>query len=409
MNKEEQQTQVISFHVSREDWQRLTSQISNHQFTELVKHDKELQHEFHGFRPTHLPWQRVPETVAKHAQNCSFTSASLIKAWVKNNQELLGQVINEVSIEHIEDGVVHLLATIGVTEKERNRLLWALILDSRSEVQQALLDGLHDELIDETSHLITKAKLYAAQQDLEKSRAEIAKLRAEKENLIAQLAQIPTLEATIHDLTNTSEQLKSSLADERSLYATTSQQLSAAQSEIRQLQAMLAEERNERAILEDIFVYIQQESGTFEEQVKQLEEELTQTKAEICLLLNQRQEVRIAESLPRFDAAWSNAVRDIADHLHMLLSEQAMEHPRSITERKWLDWQDWQQHESELVHALLCSPPASLTDRDLSDLKTAQQLLLLRWYLLEWLKSMLLTILNEKSRALLQATEGQRQ
>jgi predicted nucleic acid-binding Zn-ribbon protein len=409
MNKEEQQTQAISFHVSKEDWQRLTSQISNHQFTELVKHDKELQREFHGFRPTHLPWQRVPETVAKHAQNCSFTSTSLIKSWVRNNQELLEQVANEVSIEYIEDGVVHLLATIGIAEKERDRLLWALILDNRPEVQQALANGLHDELIDETSHLITKAKLYAAQQDLEKSRTEIAELRAEKEKLIAQLAQIPTLEATIHDLTSISKQLESSLADERSQHAATSQQLSAAQSEIRLLQAMLTEERNERAILENIFVYIQQESGTFEEQIKQLKEELTQTKAEICLLLNQRQEIRIAESLPRFDAAWSNAVRDIADHLHMLLSEQAAEHPKLTSEEKWCDWQNWQQHESELVHALLCSPPTSLTARDLSNLETVQKLLLLRWYLLEWLKSTLLTILNEKSRALLQATGGQRQ
>src|SRR5438128_1161678 len=175
---------TFQFSASLDDLERLVRCLDKTSITELVKHDKHLQqHVFHGFRPTHLPWDRVPNALARHAQECSGTMDYLLKVWHTTNSSLKKQVKEEVHIDTIEDDIAKILANLDHDKEKRDRLLWALLLDDREEIQAALTSGLRDALMNDSSTLMIKADRYKLAAELEKARQEINTVKIERDNL----------------------------------------------------------------------------------------------------------------------------------------------------------------------------------------------------------------------------------
>lgn len=126
--------------------------ISKGQLVDLVKRDKYLQQEvFHGFRPDHLPWHLVPERFARDAMVNSQRMSVLIKLWLECNQELITKT-GRIPADKLREEIIVLLIEQGI--EKRDQILWALRLDERSEIREALAEGLEQELSAESSQLI---------------------------------------------------------------------------------------------------------------------------------------------------------------------------------------------------------------------------------------------------------------
>ncbi len=461
----------FSFSAGLEDWERLVKVSERSAIIELVKHDKHLQqHEFRGFRPDHLPWDRVPSLIARHAQGCDLTQSPLLQSWLTANKDLCSRVKAEVSIIAIEDNVAKLLAHIGSTEKNRDRLLWALILDGREEIKKALDEGLHDALLEESSYLWIKVEVYALRSKLEESERIIKGLQSERDGLKEQVAQVPKIVSTIQGLQQTIKQMETQHKMDLEKYANAlrtaeeerekiveeleqaRQEKDETQNLLNEVQKLLAEERKKRASVEHSESTLQsirrvererdlayekrdeerdrrQELETAMERLEkgkeaviaqvrkkdrelkqvlgekqQLEKELSKVQSELDAIhryLN-GQDLQVVLPFVKIDQAWDGAVEQVAHRVSLALSEAEATRQAVGANERWADWQSWQQMEEKLIRPLLSSLSiwAGIGDaQDVVRIENAQRLLLLRWYLLEWYKSLILDLLQIANRA----------
>ncbi len=236
------------------DLERLARGIDRKQITELVKHNKYLQkHVFPGFRSTNLPWERVPVKLAQDAHQRPTDRIGLFRAWLETNSGLCERVEKAIGIETIEDDVAYLLTSMG--HDGGDRLLWALLLDRREEIRSALTNGLRDALTSETSALKVRVDRDRLASQLERAEQEI---KALKERLIKLEERDRLLNRRIErfdDLQDELQLLKKAKKndEERSL------------NDIRQIEATL-----QRA---------NEESGTAQERVRELQAALHQEQA----------------------------------------------------------------------------------------------------------------------------------
>src|SRR5438270_3762085 len=101
--------ETIISSITFEDLERLVKGIDHKQITDYVKHSKYLQqHVFPGFRPTNLPWDRVPTKLARDAQNQPGAIRTLIRIWLISNSDFCERVRHEVGTENIEDDAAKL-------------------------------------------------------------------------------------------------------------------------------------------------------------------------------------------------------------------------------------------------------------------------------------------------------------
>jgi len=187
--------------LDENDWERLIRCMDKKHITEIVKRDKHLQQrEFRGFRPDHLPWNRVPKDIALHAQTCDLTRNSLLHFWLTNNSALRIKVKEEISLESIEDSIAKLLASIGYSEMYRDQLLLALKFDEREEIRDALAKGLQEALLDKTSYFFTKVEQYMQATALDRAKKEFDDLKRENSQLKIQNEQIASLQDSLQTL-----------------------------------------------------------------------------------------------------------------------------------------------------------------------------------------------------------------
>jgi hypothetical protein len=464
IDEKTQHTDSHSFFAELEDWERLVKVSDRKAIVDLVKLDKHLlQHEFRGFRPDHLLWGRVPALIARHAEGCDLTRNFLIGSWRAANKDLCLRVKEEVSIIAIEDDVAKLLAHIGSTEKNRDCLLWALILDDREEIKKALAEGLHEALLQESSYLWVKVEVYTLRAKLEDSEQVIKGLQSERDGLKEQVAQIPKIVSTIQDLQRKIKQVEtqhkmdlaryddalqavqrereqvagelehvrrekdeaqSLLEDERKKRVSAEQSESTLQS-IRRAERerdLAYEKRDEERSLrqereaeierlergkEGVIAQVRKKDGELKQvlgEKQRLEKELSRVQSELDAIYHRLngQDLQIVLPFVKIDQAWSEAVEQVAHHVSLALSQvEAIRQPVGTNER-WVDWQNWQQMEERLIGPLLSSLSIWARVGDVQDMvriESAQKLLLLRWYLLEWYKSLILDLLQVANRA----------
>jgi hypothetical protein len=184
-------TEELNLELDEADIAELVQGIDQERIIGLVKHTKYLrQHVFPGFRPDHLPWSQVPDKLAHDANGDPHKVELILKFWRECNTELLADVAN-LSTDDLRKGVIELLIRRGVESRERIR--WALRLDNRPEVQQALKEGLDQELSGEASVLINQTQCTLLAQTLEEAQTQLTESEKERKAAQAELEDLRRL------------------------------------------------------------------------------------------------------------------------------------------------------------------------------------------------------------------------
>jgi myosin heavy subunit len=391
---------TILYSASLEDLQRLAKGIDHKQITELVKHNNYLQqHVFPGFRPTNLPWERVPAKLAQDASHRPAARIGLLKSWLDTNSDLCKRVEQEISVETIEEDVAKLLASLGHDGKDR--LLWALLLDKREEMQSALINGLRDAITNETSTLLARADQYQLANQLEKAEHEIRTLKdllsklEERDRLLnRKIEQFDDLQSELQTLKKVKKDDETQHLNEirqldASLYKA-NEERDTAQQMVKELQAALDQEQSHTNELQkridnlqaslDAAIASQDESASeikrrLDEALKQLEDQrrenvtlkqsLHKSEREKAIAYDKRDEER--ESREQAEALLEKLERDKQviinqrrkDHEQLELLRQALTAKES-EQRLLLEWSEfdesWNKAIGTLTNHLTLSP-----------------------------------------------------
>jgi len=477
MSDDVQQESTPSQNLTEDEIAALVSGIERPQIVELVKHSSHLQqHIFRGFRPSRLPWDQVPARLAHHAYGDSGRLKTLIALWVASNGDLLDEV-KAISPDQVREGVAELLARRGIESKLQ--VLWALRLDNREEVRQALEGGLADEITAETSELLSQVQSNVLIVALENAQAQVAELRDKlteaessredsrrllqhkNEQLEAAQAKITGLEeeqarllARLEEQTLTQEKLEVELSATRQQLA----DVQAANTELRQsvrdlkatLQAQIESSRQEDTqqrlnealwALEEVrkeAAGLRLKANKLEQQLENAyagrEEEREHNKALTQQLqrLERAKEVVIKEKrglmqrievlqddldstrhqlqdqvadegldvlrLSELDDRWLEEREAIRDYLHTLVSSLWAETETQPPETdQWGLWAQWLEREASLLRDVLTTLDSGINLDSVERVEDAQQLLALRWYLLEYTRQAMLSAAQESA------------
>jgi hypothetical protein len=449
---DEQQAEDIIQEISEEDLATLIAGIDHSRIVDLVKHSSHLQqHVFRGFRPTRLPWEQVPGRLARYACDDRGRVDSLISRWVASNKDLLDEV-EAISPDNIREGVVNLLARRGIENKLQ--VLWALRFDEREEVQQALEDGLAEEITAKVSELIFQAQCVQVAELQDNRRlirhkneqivtlqSRVAELEGDRALLLDRIgeqtsaqealeAELITLEQQLADEQATSVELRRSVQDLKStlqVQAASSRQ-EETQQQLNETLLTLEEERRQTASLrlklgkleqqlENAYARRDEErerNDTLAQQVQKLErakEVLIEEKRVLTQRFEQLQdeserirrhvrdqalhETLDTVPLPGLEEVWTKEREAVRDYIHALTDSLQPGRDTPLTPvNKWELWSQWLAYEASMVQAIL-NALSNEVDSGLDDIKRAQQLLALRWYLLEYTRQAILSAAQE--------------
>jgi chromosome segregation ATPase len=447
--------------LSEADLAELTRGIDREYIVGLVKQDKHLQRRvFAGFRPTHLPWDRVPARLAQDAVGEPGKSARLINLWRVSNQDLLDEVSN-MHPEDLREGVITLLVRRGLEDREQ--ILWALRLDERLEVEQALADGLEKELLEEASGLISQAEntiltgaleavrgqLAEAEarrevaeteverlqrlaqrraddmQDLRKSRDEAKKEQAwlkeeintlkkqrqsDQETIAELMREFAEKQERVQELRRSVRDLKSSLQaqaqdrdldealleleEERQNSARLRLKVQSLTNDLREAYEKRDRVREQVESQEQDIERLKHDKEVIIEEKRRLQECVQDLRAEVKDLQMQynghdHEQILRAMSIENFESAWQHAREDVRNHIHSVLSTLRAKPQTQLGIDKKELWRDWLERELALVEeglAALDTYPETGGWFDTAVFNQAQELLALRWYLLEYTK-----------------------
>jgi len=479
MSDDVQQEFTPSQSVTEDEIAALVSGIERPRIVDLVKHASHLQqHIFRGFRPSRLPWDQVPIRLARDAYGDADRLKTLIALWAASNRALLDEV-KGIQPDKVREGVAELLARRGVESKLQ--VIWALRLDDREEIRQALEAGLADEITAETSELLSQAQsnvlivalenaqaqvaelgerlaeaesarddsrrlLQRKNEQLEMAQAEIAGLKEERSGFVAradeqaqvqgrleaellaiqqQLAEERAANAelrkSVHDLKGTLRaQVESSRREETqqrlndALLALEAERKESASLRLKlgkleqQLESAYAKRDQEHERNQDLARQLERLAHAKEvviEQKRRLNQRLKDLQSDLDGAHRQLQDQAVrgtldALPLSRLDDRWLEEREAIRGYLHTLIStlKAERETPPPGPDR-WALWSQWLEHEASLVRDVLTA-----LDEDegghsdsVRSLENAQQLLALRWYLLEYTRQAVLLADQEHS------------
>jgi chromosome segregation ATPase len=477
MSDDEHLEDVVSLDVSEDELVALVSGIDRPRIINLVRNAPYLQqHVFRGFRPSRLPWPQVPTKLARDAWGDPRKFEVLVRLWIESNPDLLNEV-GDISPDQVRDGIAELLARRGVENKLQ--LLWALRLDGREQVQQALEAGLADEIIAETSGLLSQVQSEVLAAALETTRGQVAELKEtlaetetslednrrllqhkneqleaaqtrvteleeEQKRLLAraeeQSREQQRLEAELHDVQQKladeqaiSAELRQSVRDlkatlqlqvESSRQEETQQQLNQAllnleqgrqeaaslrlklnrleqklddayikRDEERERNEMLARQLDKADRAKEVII---EEKRKLTRKLEDLQRELTSARRQ---LRDQVVQERL-DTLPlsELDERWLEEREAIRNFLHNLMSSLSPEDEALPTSAdKWEMWSQWLERETSFVDDVLDALDSDVHLGSLENLEQAQQLLALRWYLLEYTRQVMLSAIQESA------------
>ena len=366
----------------------------------------------------------------------------LVKGWLEGNQDLFGRFVGEIDNSDIEQVLFRLLVETDCDDDTLTRLWCCLLLDGRETTQQAFTNGLGDALLDENSTLRMRVKIAKQTKMLEQYQKQIRSLQGEvdlwkqryEQEVEERRREHNTYEAdhaqqtetaaelgnTITDLQAEKTKIQQDLTQMQNLYEQEQGTIISLQSEVTQLKQDLAEayQHSDEVIGENVQLKsnvkrLTEWGKTIEterdaeirkrrELQKQLEdankdkeiqEHLKQTAIHQYHQLQASMEqpaIEIAKyhslSPSQLDIAWQQSLITLSQHFSLSLAQWQGERHAVTNEEKLADWQYWQEEEEALVRHLFSSSQLKDATR-LIQVETAQRLLLVRWYLLEWLRS----------------------
>ena len=410
----------------------LSQGISQKCVVGMVKGLPSLQRAFKGFRPSHLPWNRVPQTLVHYASSDSKRTKLLVDHWMhtKANFALRQYVAEKLDVTDFRPSLVSALAEAGAEKREA--LLCALLLDDRLEVRESIADEVRCELLEETSELVLEAQVRwqelererEIQRRLKNSEVQLTETRLQLDERAQQLQE---LQARFDELEQAGQQREDALSeaqrerqlacDQGDVWRAAAEEVESRERDIKvECQQLKSQNANLEAQLQN-FIEAHKRLAELDASYMALENEKRQTensyrhlkrehsKAQRALE-DERKHPRQTVSLALLDESWREALSSVASHLRAhsvtdVTSSGAEDELASVTaDERAGDWRHWQQHETRFARYLLedsldfeAAFPDEL-EACLSESGRAQQLLALRWYLIEGFRLRLLELLG---------------
>jgi len=339
----------------------------------------------------------VRRSLAKLASHHTERRKSLFWLWLIDHQSLLKRIESEVSDDSLRADVLALLDDFG-----RNQVAWALRFDERESIQQALEAGLWEELQDDESPLVAQHSLRNLKEEYNNLLEDKEELEDTIENLNDELTDLRSTntnqEGEIDRLkseVNSLEQEKGTIKQERNELnqalktvdenlekqkrekKKAKNRLSKLQQEIREVLTFIADVLDLSSIPEEDSTAA---ADLVIEQIRELQETCSELSTSVEELEQERNQ--LAPALPQVKRAWQRRLdsfcQEVDKQLGTLDDDLGAHTPVE-------DWKHWLSRERSLALSLLNEIEAP-SEQHLADLKTIQNLLKLRWYLLEWIR-----------------------
>ena len=373
------------------------SDISAHKLKDFRKRTRWTQEDaLSGFRPNVVN-DSVRRLLAKLAAHYSDRRKSLVFLWLVDHQQLLERVDNEVSTDSLRNDILTLLG-----DYKRYQVAWVLRFSERESIQQALDDGLWEELQNDESPLV-------AQHSLRELKTKHAQLQGEKSDLEAEVANLEddlskarsTIESQKRDINQLNKSVESLEKEKDTIEAKRDEldeeltsirdDLKNQKQEKRQARDQLSNlQREMRSALASITNMLDVPSTPKDEPTATAElvvehiKELQNTRSDLKQAVEDLEEERdqLAPALPHVKRAWKNRLNSFRQEVDKRLGElnDSLDPHTPVK-----DWKHWLNQERSLILPLLDEIENPREER-LADLRLVQNLLELRWYLLEWIK-----------------------
>jgi len=474
MNDEQTDKMVIAWDVTEEQLIALISGIERVRISNLVKSSNYLKrHVFPGFRPSRLPWDQVPQRLARYAQKLPDKIKTFLTMWIESNALLLSEAAT-VSLETLHDDVAEMLVRNGLENKLQ--VFWALRLTKRAEIQQALDSGLTEEILDETSALFTHARgevLTSTLQEIQVQNVQLRQSLADKQQ---------ALEDSTRSLQHRKEQfeqsqrqlvaLKEQLEQEETQFTAQAKRLNQTEEECRGLRQqvvaqavntelhqsvkdlresleaqsrtrglqqgsvqqqysetllVLEEQRRENARLRLRLDKVEQDlKSTYSKRDEEIErnealfQELAKAERTKEVIIQQKRELtmklEVAErqlanirydlqqqtitealrtiSFSELEERWWIAREEIQQFLQSAMQSIAGASAEQAEVGMWATYQRWMQIEERLAQQAFNNLNTEAYTECLVNFEKGQQLLALRWYLLEYTRQVVLVMLQ---------------
>lgn len=384
------------------------SDISAHKLKDLRKRKRWTQKDaLSGFRPNVVN-DSVRRLLAKLAAHHPDRRKSLVFLWLVDHQQLLERVDNEVSTDSLRNDILTLLG-----DYKRYQVAWALRFSERESIQQALDSGLWEELQNDESPLV-------AQHSLRELKKKHAQLQGEKSDLETEVANLENdlsnARSTIESQKKEINQLKRNVESLENEKDTIEAHQNGLDEELTSIRGDLESQKQEKKQARDQLSTLQQDmrsvlasitnvldipstpedepTATAElvvEQIKELQNTCSDLKQAVEDLEEERDQ--LAPALPHVKRAWEERLNSFRQEVDKRLGALS-DNPDPHTPAK--DWKHWLSQERSLTLPLL-DEIENPSEQHLADLKRVQNLLELRWYLLEWVKLGILRHLESTS------------
>lgn len=441
MEHEEQAEETYTWEINEEELTQLIAAIDREQLNNhLTKHASYFQHHlFRGSRPEQLPpqqWQQVPRKLAHDAISTPAKINHLVVMWAESNKLLIDEV-NAIAPENIREGTEELLGRLGLDQKFQ--VLFALRISDREDIQQALADGLAEEIIDESSDLfahvrnaITVTSLVTAQAEIAKLQEQLNEMRSKQkvsehkskqtqerlQSIQVENAELrqsvtdlrATLQTQIKMRTSKQEEIHQQfdqkllqLEDERKKTAQLRQRLARAEQNLEDAYAKRDEAEAQSEVLREQLKKAEHDKDVIIEEKRKLQESKTGLSHDLDEARRQLHEQTTRptielSSLSELEARWQEEREAIRDFLRATINTLAA--PSEFSVRpidKSALWAQWQNRETALVQDALKHLEQDISQETLEHIQKAQQLLALRWYVLEYTRQVALARLQESA------------
>jgi len=433
-----QQQVFRGFRPSRLPWDQVPSRLAHDAYGDpgnidtlialWVASNDDLLDEVKGISPDEIR-EGVAELLARHG-----VESKLQVLWALRLDDREGVQ------RALEDGLADEIAaeTSGLLSQVQRHVLVTQLEAAQTEVAELQKELMEAEAIREDNRRLLLHK----NEQLEASRARVAELETDREHLLARIAkqagdqkQLETellavqqqlteeqainaeLHQSMRDLKATLQaQIESSrqeetqqrlnealltLEEERKQTASLRLQVGRLEQRLESAYAKREEERERNDSLTQQLEKLEHAREVIIEQKRELTRRLEDLQSELDSARRQLRDEAVHEALEilplsGLEDLWMEEREAVRDYLYALMGSLTAEDETPSSDLdKWELWSQWLEREAALVREVLSGLQKEASSGSVNSLRSAQQLLALRWYLLEYTRQAVLSALQE--------------
>lgn len=394
-------TDEIDIPAERDALRTLAEMLSKSRVKQLRKNNKWA--EIQGF-PNNAVSPQIRQLLTVRIEGELQRRKTLVLYWLVDHRKLLKQIAESVSVESVRDDVLDLLSNGA----EPDEVAWALRFNEREEIRDTVDSKLWDELHDEESTLLAKYSLRRLEKEYEELESRNKELQQEKSTVKARVEQLndelSTAQSTLEEqsqkidrlngeivsLRDEKEDLKVELENRNQELADAKEELDRKKEENRKTKTRLSDFRRKMsgelesiAAVLDISDLPDDHKNATDAIIKQIEELQEECRSLEDMVEDLEHELdQLAPSLPHIRREWTSTLEAFCQEVDTQLKSMEETFDSHTPED---DWSDWLSRERSTISDVLDNLEQP-TDHHLGATKKIQDLLRLRWYLLEWIR-----------------------